>query len=384
VGWPRKQTSEMTRQLIVQPIDVIEVAGEARARGRAFGVARKGAIHSCLKDWLGSLSQAGIADTDAHLSRMLRETSFLPAIREHTPDLLEEVTGIAEGADEPFERVLASQYMDEEWAFRLRLKQATEVPEKCSSVAVRCRSGSTIIGQNMDLGGYTDGHQVVIRIAPAGPEPGALIFTVGSMIALMGVNSRSVAVCVNSLPELSTAREGLPVAFVIRRLLQASRAEEAARLVQTLPHATGQHYLIADEDSIRSLEASPEGVVEYHSMDSSRVLHTNHPLAAPVSVVRDQTNTLTRLKSLTARLATGSPDLSTIQAALSSSDDAEHPVCRIPRSGARPGMLTGMIGFTTGTMISTLDRGSLTVESWVSAGPPSLRGFNRLELQKRA
>jgi len=149
---------------------------------------------------------------------MLRHTDFLTAIRKHAPDLLEEVRGIAVGAIQPVELLLASQFMDEEWAYRRRL-QAAETPEKCSSVAVT-RSGLTWIGQNMDLGDYTDGHQVLTRIAPSGVEAGALIFTIGGMIGLMGVNSRGVGVCVNFLPQLANSPQGLPVAFVIRRLLQ--------------------------------------------------------------------------------------------------------------------------------------------------------------------
>ena len=50
------------------------------------------------------------------------------------------------------------------------------------------------------------------------------------------------------------------------------------------------------------------------------------------------------------------------KAALASFDDPEHPICRV-------GGDSGLYGYTTGSMVSTLSRGS--VESEISIGPPS-------------
>jgi hypothetical protein len=233
----------------------------------------------------------------------------------------------------------------------------------------------------MDLDGYTDGHQVVMRIAPHAPEPGGLVFSVGGMIALMGVNARGVGVCVNALPQLPAARKGLPVAFVIRKLLQAENVAGATRIVHDIPHASGQHYLVADPTAIRSFEASASGVIEYHSPNPARVLHTNHPLVEELSnayAARDQTNSVARLKSLRNRLTTGDVGLQAIMAALSSRDDPDHPVCRVLALRDVAASAGGTNRFTTGSMISALAQGPQTVESWVSAGPPSLREYTRI------
>ena len=130
----------------------------------------------------------------------------------------------------------------------------------------------------MDLGWYTDGFQALLEVDD-GEAPAALVFTTAGMLGLLGVNAAGVGVCVNSLPQLPSAPEGLPVAFVIRRLLQARAAEEALGLVQTLPHATNQHYVIAGPGVARSFEAGAGGVTEYLPPDPTRVLHTNHPLS---------------------------------------------------------------------------------------------------------
>jgi hypothetical protein len=223
----------------------------------------------------------------------------------------------------------------------------------------------------MDLGSYTDGHQVLLRIAPAEGRPGALVFSTAGMIGLMGVNATGVGVCVNSLPQLPSAPAGVPVAFMLRRLLQAESLAEASRLVQDLPHATNQHYVIAEPGAVRSFEASAAGVTEFHPPQPDRVLHTNHPLSEEQGAPETEAaraNTVARLASLTGRLAAGRPGLEEIQAALSAFDDPRHPVCRL--RGER-----GLINFTTGSMISALRPAPAAIQSWVSAGPPSLGGY---------
>ena len=194
------------------------------------------------------------------------------------------------------------------------------------------------------------------------------------MIGLMGVNAAGVGVCVNSLPQLPSASEGLPVAFVLRRLLQAPTFTEACDLVLNLPHATNQHYLIAGPGAVRSFEASCKGVTEYLPSQPSRVFHTNHPLAAPCQPEPEGAgvNSAARLHALQARLGVGEVNLDEIQAALGSRDDPANPVCRVR---GEPG---GVVAFTTGSMISRLTASS--VESWVSPGPPSRTGYSRLAL----
>jgi hypothetical protein len=177
---------------------------------------------------------------------------------------------------------------------------------------------------------------------------------------------------VNSLPQLPSAAQGLPVAFVLRRLLQAGSADEAAALVQALPHATNQHYLIAGPGVVRSFEASAAGVAEFRPPQADRVLHTNHPLSDARRTAEDpalEENSTARLAALTARLSQGPAGFETIAAALSSCDDARHPVCRPP--GAAP-----LSPFTTGSMISRLAREGVT--SWISPGPPREAGYRRV------
>jgi isopenicillin-N N-acyltransferase-like protein len=344
----------------------VRLGGTPFERGQAHGRALRGQVHAHVDAWLGALRGAGVGEPRAYVEGMLAATDFLTAIRRHTPDLLAEVEGVAAGAEAPFDLIFGLQLLDEEWAHRVRTRNAQPL-EKCSSVAV-ATSEDAWIGQNMDLGTYTDGAQAVLAIGASGEQPAALVFTTAGMIGLMGVNAAGVGVCVNSLPQLPSAPQGLPVAFVLRRLLQAMSLGEAAGLVQSLPHATNQHYLIAAPGAVRSFEASAEGVVEYRLPQPDRVLHTNHPLAAAGAVgdAGYAENSQARLAALSARLTKGPASFEAIADALMSCDDPRHPVCR--PAGPDP-----LASFTTGSMISRLAADGVT--SWVSPGPPREAGY---------
>ena len=348
-----------------RPLRTIDARGGPQARGRTIGGALAGPIAGHITALKRALA-AKVGPPDAYLAALLAETDYRRAIRQHTPDLLTESEATAEAAGVPPDDLFVLQLLDEEWAFRVR-RHAICAPTKCSSLAiVGGEAAPTWIAQNMDLGDYTDGFQALLAIDD-GDAPAALVFTAAGMLALLGVNAAGVGVCVNSLPQLPSAPQGLPVAFVIRRLLQARSAAEAFDLVQTLPHATNQHYLVAGPGEARSFEASAAGVTEYRPPGPSRVLHTNHPLTdapAEPEPATARENSVARLASLQARLGSGSPGLAEIQAALSACDDARHPV---RRTG-------GPVGFTCGSMISALSPGR--VETWVSAGPPTPGGYH--------
>jgi hypothetical protein len=362
-------------------LDVINLSGSPSERGRAFGELRRAQIHAWLDDWLGSLALAGISDPLGYARRFIRDTEFMPVIDAYASDVLDELRAMAGAADISFELLLAAQLMDEEWVYR-KATHGSPLGDKCSSFAIRAASNRMWIGQNMDLDASTDGHQLMVRTSADGGKPATLVFTVGGLIALLGVNARRIAVCVNYLPQLPTSTRGLPVAFVIRKALQSRTLDEAASFVKSVPHAVGQHYLVADTSNIRSLEASAAGVHEF-SPGSDHVLHTNHPLVPAnieIAGAPNGENSEARLSALARRLGGRVPRLSELQSALSSSDDPFNPICRTVPGDIDRKNSANLIGFTTGSVIMSLDTEKAEIAAFVSKGPPSLRGYVQVHL----
>lgn len=252
-------------------LNLLTLAGTPRQRGRDHGEALRPAIHRLVEAWSEEIARETGLGLAAYLQRFAAETDFLPAIRRWTPDLLEEVGGIAEGAGLDAVACRSLQNMDEQW-FHVELLQRC----KCSTLAVVGRDGGARLGQNMDLPKYLDGFQTVLRIRQAS-RPEVLLSTFAGFIGLFGLNSRGVAVCVNNLPHLRAASTGLPVAYVIRGALDRGSAAEAARFIREVPHATGQSYLVGGPDGLFAMECSAGRVVQ-HAPDARQICHTNHPL----------------------------------------------------------------------------------------------------------
>ena len=257
-------------------LSIVDCAGTPRERGRAHGEEVRPLIQEGLGRWLTALGTTHRCDPEAYLRGFLTNTGYLAAIERWTPALLDEVRGIAEGAGLPFAHVLAYNLLDEEWTYA----QARHLASPgCTVTGFRLPgTGIPIIAQTMDIPSVHDGTQTVLRLrSPDGRE--ALVFTFAGMIGLNGCNEAGVGVVVNNLAMLASSPQGLPVAFVVRGILERSTLEEASAFVRNVPHATGQHYAIGSPQGLASFECSASGVVPA-PMVGDRVLHTNHPLVS--------------------------------------------------------------------------------------------------------
>jgi isopenicillin-N N-acyltransferase-like protein len=254
---------------------VIELSGSPFERGVTYGEGLRTVIVE--RDRLWKTILADQWKNSDPVSAFLKGTDFLPAIKAHTPDLLEEVRGIAAGSGLTFEDVLACQLMDEEWIY------SRHIAEKHHCSALGSVDGTHgVIGQNMDLIGWMDGFQTIMKVRDGKTGLETIVLTVAGMIGLCGVNSAGLGLCVNTLSSLNSAVNGLPVAFVARSLLEYTGVKEASGFLQTVPHASGQNYLLADGKLIAGYECSAAGCIPWanNAGKPNRRWHTNHPLAS--------------------------------------------------------------------------------------------------------
>jgi len=208
------------------------------------------------------------------VAELVGATGFVAEIERHTPDLLDEVRGIAEAAGVAFERVLALNLMDEEWW----LTAPAERRDACSVLAAAGdEAHPPLLAQNVDLPEVMDGAQAIVRWDDGEGRAG-VVLTAAGMIGLTGVNAAGLGVCVNTLPMLNHSRAGLPVAFVMRGVLERTTAAGAAAFLETVPHASGQHYALAAADGVMGYECSAAGAVR--SDDGSGGLPPHQPSAA--------------------------------------------------------------------------------------------------------
>jgi len=313
--------------MAVTPDAIVDCRGGARERGRAHGEALRASIEALLERWDAHVATRLGRHPETLVAELVGTTGFVDAIRHQTPDLLDEVGGIAEAAGIAFERILALNLMDEEWWFTA----PAQPRNACSLVAVAAENGRpAVLAQNMDLPERMDGAQAILRVdGAAGPS---VVLTAAGMIGLTGVNASGVGVCVNTLAMLRHSDAGLPVAFVMRGVLEQRSAAAAAAFLERVPHASGQHYALADAAGVAGYECSAAGAVRSDD-GSGRFCHTNHPLRStdldPARPAAGAPDSHTRLAAITsaAPAVTAGADCERVLA------DRAAPLCVVPEPG---------------------------------------------------
>lgn len=314
---------------------VVVMHGPGRARGEQYGEELRALIQEASRRWLDRVGTGLRIRPQDYIRELAEGCGYRAAVCRTTPDLAEEIDGIARGADVEGRLIFAMNLLDEEWAMRPAFSGVPNLSEHCSGFAVRGDpSNGPWLGQNMDLPGWLDGLQVVLDIrTPGGPR--ALVPSSAGMIALNALNEHGVGVCVNTLAELPASRHGLPVACVIRSIANQATMDGAVDLLTRTEHTAGQNYIVAGPDGVADIECSAAGTTRFAG-DAAWVAHTNHPLAAEADraetlVDTSQGLSRVRLDHLRARLdAVAAGGIDAAKAML-----AEAPVCR--GSGADSG-----------------------------------------------
>ena len=356
----------------------ITLTGQGYELGLQHGQQLKAEIKGIVSAWKQNTTAALGKDADVVLKEFFEYANFEPAIKRWTPDLLEEVRGIADGSGQSFNDIFVLNLLDEFWVY-------IDDPNNhhCSGMGAPARNGNpAYVAQNMDLENYTDGFQVIMRLKPTNGDPEQLILTHPGLIALNGVNETGVGLCVNTLMQLTASNTGVPVAFVVRALLRLEDKGGALSFLQSIDHASGQNYILGIENQVFDFEASATKVVRFDPGNSNgTVYHTNHPivnddlkswykeyyesLEDPIA----SSNSYQRLFAVESRLAENSfITTEVMKDALRSKDNPSHPVCR---TNANDGY-----GFTFASTIMSLGKKPFLE---VLAGPPDESEYVRYD-----
>jgi len=231
-----------------------------------------------------------------------------------------------------------------------------------------------ILAQNMDLRAYHDGGQAVLRIIDdrAGDRaPSATILTICGMVALCGANDLGLGVAVNTLWQLPSSSEGLPVACVVRGLLTQRNLTEAARWIAKTAHASGQHYMLGDADGFASFEASGKAVRRV-SWDAAapNFIHTNHPISSEGGArhLAAEENSRGRYQMLCELAGAKTLEVAQVQSALADRS-GPHPISVRPADGDDAGMMT------FASIIMELKRPPAIM---IAAGPPCSNPYRKI------
>jgi isopenicillin-N N-acyltransferase like protein len=321
------------------PFPLVEISGRPYERGVAYGRAASERIKRSVRLYADQMH--GMGSSWDEVRGIV--TDFVPKMERYAPDLIEEMRGIAAGADCGFEEVALVNCRAEVVQIGERRAAARASKDGCTGVIVLPEAsldGRLIHAQNWDWKLECVDTAIVLRVRREN-GPDLLTFTEAGGLARSGFNAAGLAITANYLESDRDFRElGIPLPLIRRRFLECTHLADGIRIVATTPRSISNNMMLSTAEGFGiDFECAPDEALALYSEDGLLV-HANHwvgavPLAklketgidsVPDSYYRDY-----RVRQhLKAKIGGITPD--DIKAALFDDFAAPYAVCRPPHN----------------------------------------------------
>lgn len=192
---------------------------------------------------------------------------FLPFLESSYPEYIEEIKGVADGAETDFESVLALNVRTE-IAFGMLSDGCTALSWKTSE--------ASFLAQNWDWNFQQSPNIVCISIQQS-PKPNIHMMSEGGIIGKIGMNSAGVGVTLNAIEAPGVSYNKLPCHLALRTALNSTSRDEAANALRQAGVASACHITIADASSGGlGLECTAVDIVEMPMDSKGTCTHSNH------------------------------------------------------------------------------------------------------------
>lgn len=231
----------------------------------------EGARDQLLLDWEGAKNQA---------------RKYIPFAQERYPQYVDELAGIAEGADLPFDDLAVLNAMEAVTMDALHLT-------KCTSMAVnetRTSDEAVLVAHNEDWLPEDEPDVYLVHAQPDN-EPPFLAMTYGGLLPNVGFNAAGIAQCCDSVYP-TDSRIGVPRVFVSRAVLAATTPAEAIRQALVPKRAAGYNHLLAHESGeMYNVEVSARRFGLLYA-EEGYLAHTNHYLDRGMQAIEKEPDEL--------------------------------------------------------------------------------------------
>ncbi|HUK09625.1 MAG TPA: C45 family peptidase [Stellaceae bacterium] len=328
---------------MVEPFPLIEISGSPFERGRQYGRQaalriKRGAAHYQAQLARLSLDAEGVA-------ALVRD--YLPVIEGFEPAYVEEMRGIAEGAEISFADVALLNARTEilKLAQRPKPREAAAVPDEpdgCTGLVAlpeATEARRLIHAQNWDWKRECAETAVVLRVRRE-DGPDVLTFTEAGALARSGLNAAGIAITANYLEsDRDYRRLGVPLALIRRKVLENEHLALAMRTVYATPKSAANNMIVSHCGGIAiDFECAPDETFQVHA-ERGLLVHANH-FVSPVALsklrdtgIQNTPDSLYRDLRVRALLEPqiGTITRDSVKAALFDDFAAPWSVCRPPR-----------------------------------------------------
>lgn len=255
---------------------VIRVKGSPFERGVAYGEQAKERILRTLSLYQGMVAANAHLDWESAKKVALR---FEESIKGYFPDAIDEMKGIAQGADLTYEDVLA---------LNCRSELMFALPDGCTAISYppeTTADGHTVLTQTWDWLLSARACTVVLEIDQA-PLPRILMVVEAGMIGGKGLNEDGIGVTLNAL-SVGKGQVGVPLHVMYRKILSSKLLSDAIECVGRCQRAGAGNFNIGSACGIvASVEYSPDNFSVMMS-EGEPLCHANHYLS-PLFIADDK------------------------------------------------------------------------------------------------
>jgi isopenicillin-N N-acyltransferase-like protein len=271
--------SEIKPPVHPNPPPLVQVTGTHREMGRQIGEACRKQVQHSIENGRSLVADAYEQLELTWAGAQIQSRKYVPFAQERYPQYVEELMGIAEGADVAFEDLAVLNAMEAVTMDALHLT-------RCTSMAVnddRTADGHVLMAHNEDWVPEDEDDVFIIHATPKN-EPPYLAMTYGGLLPNIGFNAYGLAqMCDSVYP--NDSRIGTPRVVVSRAVLACKTPGEALRHMLSAQRAAGyNHMLVHESGELYSVEVSARKFAILYGEDGYLV-HTNNYLAESMQPV---------------------------------------------------------------------------------------------------
>ncbi|CAB3678088.1 C45 family autoproteolytic acyltransferase/hydolase [Achromobacter pestifer] len=257
----------------------VSVSGTPEARGRSYGQQAADRVRKSAAMYGQTLVDLGY---DA-MARTQLIAHFAREIEDFAPHYLEEMRGIAAGAEVSFEDIVMVNARTEVVAkARAEKKKAAELEpgDGCTGALIlptRSANGNLIHGQNWDWRAECAETAIVLRVRnDNGPD--ILTFVEAGGLARSGLNSAGVSITANYLESDRDFRQlGVPLSLIRRKVLEQQHFALAIKAVATTPKSCSNNIMIGMAAGFGvDYECTTDEAFPIYPGADDLIVHANH------------------------------------------------------------------------------------------------------------
>ncbi len=217
---------------------------------------------------------------------IIQAKKYIPFVEERYPQYIDEMKGIAEGANVSYDAIRVVNAMEAVTSDALHLT-------KCTSFAVNqmnTAKENVLVAHNEDWIPDEEPDVYLVHAKPS-DEPPFLAMTYGGLLPNIGFNSFGISQCCDSVYP-NDSRMGIPRILYSRAVLAANSPADAIKRVLVAQRAAGYNHLIVHESGeMYNIEVSSRQFGMLYGEDGYLV-HTNFYLDPIMRTLEDEPDEL--------------------------------------------------------------------------------------------